>query len=98
MEIACRLLQRDAYLLSEEARQLLRKTIDQTLSVPTPNFGNARWVEQYVGNGIIPAMADRLAATNSDDYQHIEADDIRRAYEHFNPRAVELKPRNRVGL
>ncbi len=98
MEIACRLLQRDAYLLSEEARQLLRKTIDQTLSVPTPNFGNARWVEQYVGNGIIPAMADRLAATSSDDYQHIEADDIRRAYEHFNPRAVELKLRNRVGF
>ena len=98
MEIACRLFQRDAYILSDEARDLLSRTIVQTLSQPTPNFGNARWIEQYVRNGIIPAMADRLAATASDDYQHIEADDIRKAYERFNPKAVELKPRRKVGF
>ena len=98
MEIALRLLERDAYLLTEEAAAVLKETIVQTYKSRTSNFGNARWVEQFVRNGIIPAMADRLAATVSDDYQHIEASDVRRAYEKFNPKATELKPRQKVGF
>ena len=98
MEIAVRLFERDAYILTDEARSLLEKTIALTLSQVTRNFGNARWMEQYIRNGIIPAMADRLAATGSDDYRHVEADDIRKAYEKFNPKAVELKPRRKVGF
>ena len=98
MEIANRLFERDAYILTDEASALLQKTIAQTLSQPTANFGNARWMEQYIQNGIIPAMADRLAATASGDYQHIEASDILKAYERFNPKAVELKPRRKVGF
>ena len=98
MEIATRLFERDAYILTDEARRLLEKTIAQTLSQVTRNFGNARWMEQYIRNGIIPAMADRLAATGSDDYRHVEADDIRKAYEKFNPKSVELKPRRKVGF
>ena len=98
MEIANRLFERDAYILTDEASALLQKTIAQTLSQPTANFGNARWMEQYILNGIIPAMADRLAATASGDYQHIEASDILKAYERFNPKAVELKPRRKVGF
>ena len=75
-----------------------KESIAQTYKNKTTNFGNARWVEQFVNNGIIPAMADRLAATPSDDYQHIEVSDVRRAYEKFNPKAVELKPRRQVGF
>lgn len=98
MEIALRLLERDAYLLTDEASAVLKDSIEQTYKSRTSNFGNARWVEQFVRNGIIPAMADRLAATVSDDYQHIEASDIRKAYEKFNPKATELKPRRKVGF
>lgn len=98
MEIALRLLQCDAYLLTEDAAAVLKDSIAQTYKSRTSNFGNARWVEQFVRNGIIPAMADRLAATVSDDYQHIEASDVRRAYEKFNPKATELKPRQKVGF
>ena len=98
MEISLRLLQRDAYLLTDEASAVLKDSIERTYKSRTSNFGNARWVEQFVRNGIIPAMADRLAATVSDDYQHIEASDIRRAYEKFNPKATELKPRQKVGF
>ena len=98
MEIACRLLRRDAYILSAEAMTLLQESITQTYNNRTKNFGNARWVEQFVNNGILPAMANRLIATHSDDYQHIEASDIRKAYEKFNPKATELKPRRKVGF
>ncbi|MBR4729479.1 MAG: AAA family ATPase [Prevotella sp.] len=98
MEIALRLLECDAYLLTDEALAVLKDSIAQTYKSRTTNFGNARWVEQFVRNGIIPAMADRLAATPSDDYQHIEASDVRRAYEKFNPKATELKPRRKVGF
>jgi len=98
MLIATRLLERDEYILTDEAAALLHDSIVTTLSQPTPNFGNARWVEQYVSGGIIPAMANRIAATGSDDYRHIEASDVRKAYERFNPRATELKPRRKVGF
>ena len=98
MEIAFRLLRRDDYILSDEATSLLRDSVIQTLSQRTPNFGNARWMEQYIRNGIIPAMADRLATSGSDDYQHIEASDVQKAYEKFNPMATELKPRRKVGF
>ena len=98
MEIAFRLLRRDDYILSDEATSLLRNSVIQTLSQRTPNFGNARWMEQYIRNGIIPAMADRLATSGSDDYQHIEASDVQKAYEKFNPMATELKPRRKVGF
>ena len=98
MEIATRLLERDAYILTDEAAAVLKDSIDQAYKSRTANFSNARWVEQFVNNGIIPAMADRLAATPSDDYQHIEASDIRKAYEKYNPKAVELKPRRKVGF
>ena len=98
MEIATRLLERDAYILTDEAAAVLKDSIAQAYKNKTTNFSNARWVEQFVRNGIIPAMADRLAATPSDDYQHIEASDIRKAYEQFNPKAVELKPRQKVGF
>ena len=98
MEIAKRLLERDDYILTDEAASVLRASIVMTLSQRTPNFGNARWIEQYIVGGIIPAMANRIAATGSDDYQHVETCDVRSAYERFNPKATELKPRRKVGF
>ena len=97
MEIARRLFERDDYLLTPEAAQELQKAITLAISQKPANFGNARWVEQFVRNGIIPAMADRIYATGSDDLQHIEAIDIRKAFEYFKPKTIELKPaRHRV--
>lgn len=102
MQIACRVLQREAYVLTDEARSLLADTIAQTLLLRTKNFGNARWVEQYVRNGIIPALADRVSMLSGKAtatlYQTIEAGDIKTGYEKFNPRTVELRPRRQVGF
>ena len=96
--IASRLLQHDDYCLSPEAEAQLRESIAKAYAQRDANFSNARWVEQFVGNGIIPAMASRLAQTGSDDYQTIEAVDIRQAYDRFNPKAIALKPRQKVGF
>ena len=103
MEIALKLFERDDYLLTDEAMAELRQVITQALDMKTSNFGNARWVDQLVNNGVIPAMADRLYSSgevlsaDDIDYQHIEASDITKAFENLKPKSIELKPsRHRV--
>lgn len=96
MEIAKSLFKQDEYFLTDEANKELQKSITETIREKPANFGNARWLEQFVRNGIIPAMANRIFETSCNDYQTIEARDVRKAYEKFNPRTIELKPRHRV--
>ncbi len=96
--IACRLLRHDDYLLSPESEAQLRDAIAKAYAQRDENFSNARWVEQFVTNGIIPAMASRISQTACDDYQTIEVSDIRQAYMQFNPKATALKPRQKVGF
>lgn len=98
MEIACNLFNRDQYVLTDEARDMLTETISETVSQRTKNFGNARWVEQFVKNGIIPAMADRVIHATTKDYQHILVADVVEGYKRFNPNVIELKPRRKVGF
>ena len=102
MEIACHLFAQDEYVLTPGARSELLKSIQQTLQQRTKNFGNARWVEQFVCNGIIPALADRVstlgAPATAKLYQTIEAADVQAAYEKFNPKTIELHPRHQIGF
>ena len=98
MEIACNLFNRDQYVLTDEAKDMLTETISETVSQRTKNFGNARWVEQFVKNGIIPAMADRVIHATTKDYQHILVSDVVEGYKRFNPTVIELKPRRKVGF
>ena len=97
-EIACSLLKRDAYILSPEAEVQLRESVTKAYSQRDEHFSNARWVEQFVNNGIIPAMASRISRTACDDYQTIEVADVCQAYTKFNPRATALRPRHKVGF
>ena len=98
MEIALHLFEKDDYILSDEAQDVLHQKICDTLSQRTKNFGNARWVEQFIRNGIIPAMANRVTLDAIKDYQHILSSDIEEGYKKFNPRMIELKPRHQVGF
>ena len=98
LEIALQLFRRDEYILTDEARDALRDAIAETLAVGTKNFGNARWVEQFVSNGIIPAMADRVTHSGTNDFQHVLQADVEEGFRHFNPRVVELRPRRQVGF
>ena len=98
MEIALHLFAKDDYILSEAAQAVLRQKISDTLAQRTKNFGNARWVEQFIRNGIIPAMANRVTLAAIKDYQHILPSDVEEGYQKFNPRMIELKPRRQVGF
>ena len=105
MQIACRLLSADQYILDDDAEKLLRQYIHETLAQRTKNFGNARWVEQLVTSGIIPAMATRVIHSHTapdglavGTYRLVLASDVEEGYRHFNPRALELKPRQKVGF
>jgi len=98
MEIALHLLAKDDYILNDEAQAVLRQKIGDTLSQRTKNFGNARWVEQFIRNGIIPAMANRVTLDVVKDYQHILPSDVEEGYKKFNPRMTELVPRRQVGF
>ena len=87
-------VEQEPYTPFELVEAFLTDVVNENMQ---PNFGNARWIEQFVNNGIIPAMADRIYATGSDDLQHIEAIDITKAYETFKPKPIEPKPtRHRV--
>ena len=98
MEIALHLFSKDDYILCDEAQVILHQRICETLSQRTNNFGNARWVEQFIRNGIIPAMANRVTLDDIKDFQHIQPSDIEEGYKKFNPRMIELKPRRQVGF
>ena len=98
IEIALHLFEKDDYILIDEAQDVLHQKICDTLSQRTKNFSNARWVEQFIRNGIIPAMANRVTLDAIKDYQHIQTSDIEEGYKKFNPRMIELKPRHQVGF
>lgn len=98
MEIALHLFAKDDYIIRDDAKVVLQQKICETLAQRTKNFGNARWVEQFIRNGIIPAMANRVTFDPIKDYQHIFASDVEEGYKKFNPRMIELKPRRQVGF
>ena len=102
IQIANRLFLQEQYVLTGEAREKLRWGIETVVKQHSKNFSNARWVEQFVNNGIIPAMANRLAAMphafTRETYQQVEAEDVEAALQKFNPQTVELRPRRAVGF
>ena len=98
MEIALHLFAKDDYIISDDAKAILQQKICDTLAQRTNNFGNARWVEQFIRNGIIPAMANRVTLDAVKDYQHILLSDIEEGYKKFNPHMIELRPRRQVGF
>jgi hypothetical protein len=102
MQIARLILAKDQYILTTAAEALLEKSIREAVSHKDRTFGNARWVGQYVRNGIIPAMADRLTsmvhAFTPEVYQTIEAADIETAHERFNAGTLQLSQRSVVGF
>ena len=102
MQIAMGLLNKDQYVLTDEASCLLWQVIRNTVAHRMRTFANARWMVQFIRNGIIPAMADRLIeggyAVDKETYQTIVAEDIRKA-ETIGVGAKENEPsRNIVGF
>ena len=103
-QIAGKLLERSAYVLTTEAACLLRETLQETVDHKDAFFHNARWVEQYILDGVISAMSDRLVHAslcleNREVFQTIEVQDIEKAYQKMKlkPSGVSM-PRKRIGF
>lgn len=93
MQIARCLLERDDYVLTDEATIALQNVIEQVLQKKAKDFGNARYISQLVKNGILPELANRVFSTaDCEDFQHVEASDIRMAFEKISPKTAEQKP------
>lgn len=102
MQIAIDTLKKDQYVLTDEASSLLRQVIRNAVARRTRTFANARWMVQFIRNGIIPAMADRLIeggyAVEKEAYQTIVAEDIRKAEAIRMGSKENEPPRNIIGF
>ena len=103
-QIASNLLTRSEYVLTEEASVFLKQTIQETLDHKDAYFHNARWIEQYILDGVISAMSDRvmsmsLKIENRELFQTIEKRDVQEAYQKMKPQPVTVTaPRKRIGF
>lgn len=101
-QIAVHRLEKGQYRLTQEANHLFMKTIQHTVCYKTDHFSNARWAEQFVSNGLIPAMADRLAENLADagplELQTITAADVEEARQRMTPAEFSQPTRRRIGF
>ena len=102
--IASKILERAEYRLTPEAESRLIETIQETVNHKDAFFHNARWVEQYILDGVVSAMSDRLMESplnweSRELMQTIEVEDIEKAYQKMKPLpSVVLKQRKRIGF
>lgn len=99
MQMARNLLESKAYRLTPQAEQALRRLVEDTLRRQDPCFSNARWMEQFIGQRLLPAMARRVLALPEADrpelYRDIEAADVEQA---SLPDEAAETPRRRIGF
>lgn len=102
VEIALRLFSRNDYVLTAAAERQLREAVARAVAAKDAFFHNARWVEQFVWDGVIAAMSDRVMALESDSrelYQTVEVEDVRVACSRMLPVARKPEPvKRRIGF
>lgn len=103
-QIALKLLKCSEYVLTPEADALLKVTIQETVLRKDSYFHNARWVEQYMMDGVVSAMSDRLMSLpfeweNKDLLRTIEVQDIEMAYQKMKLHSTKVEaPKRRIGF
>ena len=99
-QIAKHVIAKDGFVLSNEADEALLQTVEKAYKNRGEDFSNARWVEQFVRNGIIMSMASRVMAANLNPdvamLQTIEKADVVAAMGIFVKPKVE--ERRRIGF
>jgi AAA+ superfamily predicted ATPase len=63
MQIAKNLFAKNEYELADDAESALRSGVRDALAGKDQYFSNARWAEQLVADGIIPAMSMRVVSS-----------------------------------
>lgn len=84
IQIMVLFIERMGYCISDEVLEVLSRIVQETINLKLVDFSNARWAEQFVMNGIIPAMATRVVE-NSNELsrellQQITCSDVEKAY------------------
>lgn len=103
MQIGVNLLERKNYLLSDEAAALLKSTVENEVRRKDRYFGNARWINQFITSGILPAMARRIIQSgmpaSAELYRTIEVVDVEQAVRKFVKMASpRLELRRKIGF
>lgn len=85
VQIAHNLLSQSAYILTPQAGERLAQIVAEVVDNKDAFFHNARWIEQFIQNGILMEMSERLAnlpvgLESKELYQTIEVEDIESAY------------------
>lgn len=101
MEIACNLLEKDNYKLTEAARDRLYSLMKKAVANRDEHFGNGRWVHNLINQGVIKSMAKRVMLSsfteqNKKSLTQIEEADIFEAENNYlelrNKRTVSIRP------
>ena len=101
MEIACSLLEKDNYKLTDAARDRLHLLMEKAVANRDEHFGNGRWVHNLINQGVIKSMAKRVmlggfTEQNKESLTQIEEADIIEAEKNYidirNKRTVSIRP------
>ena len=104
IQIARNWLKASEYVLTPEAEQRLKATIEEAVDRKDAYFHNARWVEQYIQEGILTAMSDRLMSQSmwmaeKRLFQTIEVEDVEKGYRLMQPETcIQPAVRRRIGF
>ena len=101
MEIACSLLEKDNYKLTDAARDRLHLLMEKAVANRDEHFGNGRWVHNLINQGVIKNMAKRVmlggfTEQNKESLTQIEEADIIEAENNYlklrNKQTVSIRP------
>lgn len=100
LQIAERKLAAEQYVLTPEAYSACQKVIEQALAHQSnKKFGNARWVNQWISNQVLPAMAKRVMQNQQNQdkqlFTLILAEDIAQTLDIDQP---ITKPQRKIGF
>lgn len=103
VQIALNWIERKKYLLSTCATHTLQKFVRETVEQHDRYFSNARWMEQFLSHGVLPAMAERILKEHQLKdklfYQTILQEDVELAITKFRSQIVPLHtPQRRIGF
>ena len=100
LEICLHKLDEKQFQVEKSVKNTILECIHHTLAVKDELFHNARWAEQFVMQGIVSAMADRLSANTPPasihDLCRVTDADVLKGYEMTRP--VGKVVRRQVGF
>ncbi len=102
MQIATAMLAKNEYCIEEEANETLRKGIKEAFAEKSSRFSNARWVEQVVMQGMLPAMSSRIMKSNlvasKETLTTIKNEDVIAALDKFKTTSGNVNHRCSIGF